>query len=197
LPLVLIVSWCAARVRTPITGVLIALAVVVILSVAAIGSIYSTSIHALIESLMLDPTFSGRTDIWKFVISHIADSPITGHGFSTFWGTEQVVYGMNENGWARTASTAHNGYLDLALTIGIPGSALMTLWLVVMPLVDYYRAPNLPLSRPVQMFFLRVCLFAAYESCFESSFFQVGSFLLFLAAAGFGLRLMSVSRISA
>jgi O-antigen ligase len=34
--------------------------------------------------------------------------------------------------WANTAGHAHNGYLDLALTIGIPGAALVTLWLVVL-----------------------------------------------------------------
>jgi O-antigen ligase len=195
LPLVLLISFVVAHVRTPLTGITIAIGVVAGLNILAVGSIYSTSIHTLIETLGLDPTFSGRTDVWKFVIGHIAENPITGHGFSTFWGTEQVVYGMNENGWARTVSTAHSGYLDLALTIGVPGAVLMTLWLVVTPIADYYRAAGVPANDPLRLFFLRVCLFASYESCFESSFLQVGAFLLILIAAGFGLRYMSVTRV--
>ena len=36
---------------------------------------------------MSDPTFTGRTDIWKFVVTQIMQRPITGYGFATFWGT--------------------------------------------------------------------------------------------------------------
>lgn len=197
LPLAFVVSLLVARARTPAVGIAIGLTVVGGLNILTIGSIYLAPIGALVDALVPDPTFSGRTDIWRFAIDQIAQAPFTGHGFATFWGTEQVVYAMTEYGWVTTASTAHNGYLDLALTIGIPGSILMTLWLVVRPLVDYYRAPDLPFSEPLKMFFLRVCLFAAYESCFESSFLEVGVFLLFLVFASFGLRFMTLLRVSA
>jgi O-antigen ligase len=89
-----------------------------------------------------------------------------------------------------------NGFVDLALTIGIPGSALVTLWLIVLPLVDYYRAPDEPESAALKMLFLRICLFAAYESCFETQFTQVGAQWLILIAAAFGLRLLAVLRVS-
>jgi hypothetical protein len=47
------------------------------------------------------------------------------------------------------------------------------------------------------MLFLQVCLFAAYESCFESMFLQVGELWLFLIAATFALRLLSLTRAAA
>ncbi len=197
LPLVLLISSLGAAVRNPVVGIALTLSIILGLNVLAIGSIYSPSLYAVVETLRLDPTFSGRTDIWKFVVSRIADHPLTGFGFSTFWNTDKVVYGMSQIGWVSSAGTAHNGYLDLALTIGIPGSVLMTFWLVVAPLLDFYRVPHVPASEPLKMFFFRVLLFAAFESCFESSFVQVGAFLLFLVAAGFGLRLMSKLRLSA
>ena len=68
--------------------------------------------------------------------------------------------------WANTAGHAHNGYLDLALTVGIPGSVLVTLWLVVFPLFDFYRASHDLSGAPLEMLFLRVCLFAAYAVLF-------------------------------
>jgi O-antigen ligase len=196
LPLSLIVSIVMARAAKPANGVAVALGLLLALNLVSIGSIYIPPIHALIEAIMPDATFTGRTDVWKFAVDHVLQRPITGYGFAAFWGTEQVVYGMTGATWANTASHAHNGFVDLALTIGIPGSALVTLWLIVLPLFDYYRAPDEPASAALRMLFLRICLFAAYDSCFETMFTQLGALWLILIAAAFGLRFLAVSRVS-
>lgn len=196
LPLALIVSAIMARAAKPKNGITVALGLLVALNLLSIGSIYIAPIRAVVDAVMPDATFTGRTEIWKFAIDHIAQRPITGYGFATFWGTEQVVYGMSGATWANTAAHAHNGFVDLALTIGIPGSALVTLWLIVLPLVDYYRAPDEPESAALKMLFLRICLFAAYESCFETLFTQVGALWLILITTAFGLRFLAVSRVS-
>jgi O-antigen ligase len=195
LPLALIVSIIMARAAKPANGVGVAMLLLLALNLLSIGSIYIPPIHALIQAIMPDATFTGRTDVWKFAVDHVLQRPITGYGFATFWGTEQVVYGMTGATWANTASHAHNGYVDLALTIGIPGSALVTLWLIVLPLVDYYRASDEPESAALKMLFLRICLFAAYDSCFETIFTQVGALWLILITAAFGLRFLAVSRV--
>ena len=196
LPLALIVSVIMARAAKPKNGIMVALGLLVVLNLLSIGSIYIPPIRAVVEAIMPDATFTGRTEIWKFAIDHVAQRPITGYGFATFWGTEQVVYGMSGATWANTAAHAHNGFVDLALTIGIPGSALVTLWLIVLPLVDYYRAPDEPENTALKMLFLRICLFAAYESCFETQFTQLGGLWLILIASAFGLRFLAVSRVS-
>ena len=196
LPLTLLISFVMMRVRKPSTGIAIALAMVIGLNLASVGSIYFPPVRAVVDTVLSDPTFTGRTDIWKFAVDHVAQRPITGYGFATFWNTEQVVYGMTGATWANTASQAHNGFLDAALTTGIPGSMLMTLWLMVLPLVDYYRAPEEPANAALKMLFLRICLFAAYESCFETLFTQVGTLWAILIIAAFGLRFLSVSRVS-
>ncbi len=64
------------------------------------------------------------------------------------------------------------------------------------PLVDYYRAPEEPANAALKMLFLRICLFAAFESCFETLFTQVGTLWAILIIAAFGLRFLSVSRVS-
>jgi O-antigen ligase len=197
LPLAWLVSVLMARAQKPSTGIAIALSLLVGLNLVSVGSIYIAPIRAVVDAILPDPTFTGRTDIWKFAVDHVLQRPITGYGFATFWNTEQVVYGMAGATWANTASQAHNGYLDLALTIGIPGSVLMTLWLIVLPLFDYYRAPEEPANAALKMLFLRICVFAAIESCFETLFTQVGTLWLVLITAAFGLRFLSVSRVSA
>jgi O-antigen ligase len=196
LPIVYCVSLAMAHARRPAVGVGLALFVLLCLNMISIGSIYLTPIHSLVDSIMSDPSFTGRADVWKFAEDAVAQRPVTGYGFSAFWGTDKVVYGMSGIGWANTASHAHNGYLDLALTVGIPGSLLGTLWVFVLPLVDFYRAPNSAVSRPLEMLFLRIILFAAYQSCFETMFTEVGALWLVLFFAVFGLRFLAVTRVS-
>ena len=194
--LALVISEVVVFSRRPSVGITASLAVLLVLNIISIGSIYLPSIRDLV-GLVSDPSFTGRADVWRFAEAAVAERPITGYGFSAFWGTEQVVYGMSGATWANTASHAHNGFLDLALTVGIPGSALVTLWLFVLPLFDYFGSPAEPESAPLKMLFLRLCLFAAYESCFETMFTEVGAYWMILFFAVFGLRLLAKTRVSA
>ena len=196
LPVVYVMSLVMARMRRPAFGIGIALAVLLGLNIISIGSIYLPPIRSLVDAIMSDPSFTGRADVWKFAEDAVAQRPITGYGFSAFWGTDAVFYGMSGRGWANTASHAHNGYLDLALTVGIPGSILVTLWLIILPMVDFYRAPHDPASAPLKLLFLRICLFAAYDSCFETMFTEVGALWLVLFVAAFGMRFLAVTRVS-
>ena len=198
LPLVLLVSSVMPRIRRPALGIALALSFVLVFNILSIGSVYSEGIRKLLEVVLTDPTFTGRADVWQFVSEHLTQRPLTGFGFAAFWGTPEVVYGMGQDEvWANNAGHAHNGYLDLALTVGIPGAVLGFLWLVILPLMDFYRSPREPSAAPLEMLFLRVCLFAAYASCFENMLLREGVAALFLFTATFGLRLLSVTRVRA
>ncbi len=197
LPITLIVSALLTRIHRPSLGISLVLAVVVAFNVLSIGSIYFEPVRDLLDMVLTDTSFTGRTDIWQFALDRVAERPITGYGFAAFWGTKQVVYGMSGASiWANTAAHAHNAYLNLALTVGIPGSILATLWLVVLPVVDFFRSPDAPAAAPLKMLFLRVCLFAALGSCFESMLIEESTLGLFLFMAAFGLRLQSVWRVT-
>jgi O-antigen ligase len=194
LPVTLLISALLVRIRKPVPGIVLAVSGMVVFNVLAISSIYLEPVRDLLDMLLIDSSFTGRTDIWQFALDHVAQRPITGYGFSAFWGTKEVVYGMAGGYvWANSVAHAHNAYLNLALTIGIPGAVLVTVWLVFLPLIDFYRSPRDPSAAPLKMLFLRVCLFAAYASCFESMLLQEGG--LFLYTAAFGLRLLSRSRV--
>ena len=196
LPITLIVSVLLAHIRRPSVGIALALSVVVAFNILSLGSIYLESVRDLLDMVLTDTSFTGRTDIWQFALDRFAQRPITGYGFAAFWGTKEVVYGMSGSSiWANTAAHAHNAYLNLALTVGLPGSFLATLWLVVLPLVDFYRSAEAADAAPLKMLFLRVCLFAAFGSCFESLLIDASALGLFLFMAAFGLRFISVTRV--
>jgi O-antigen ligase len=198
LPITLAMSVLIGRMRSTAGAIAVTLSLVLSLGVFSIGSIYSEPIHKLVETVLSDPSFTGRTEIWQFTIDSLAKHPITGYGFAAFWSTPEIIYGMSgADVWANTANHAHEGYLDLAVTIGIPGAILAVLWLVVLPLVDFFRAPADSSTAPLKMLFLRVCLFAAFGSCFESMLLQEGELGLFFFTSAFALRLLSVSRTTA
>jgi O-antigen ligase len=199
LPLVLIVSFIMARTSRPVLGIALALAILVGLNFFSVGSLYFEPMHNLVNAVMSDPSFTGRDEVWQFAVDRIKERPFLGYGYAAFWGTPQVVYGMSsgDTSWANIAAHAHNGLLDLVLTVGIIGAALVALWLVVLPLVDFYRSPHTPDVVPLEMLFLRVCLFTAYASCFEARLLQEGEGSLFLLASAFGLRFLSMQRVSA
>lgn len=79
-----------------------------------------------------DPTFSLRTDIWRFVSDEIAARPLLGAGYGAFWDVGAADDPLNRaqgGSWLSQVeggviNQAHNGYLDLALQIGVPGAAL-------------------------------------------------------------------------
>ena len=67
-----------------------------------------------------DPTFTGRTDLWKFSAGQIAERPLTGWGFQSFWGIGPAspATKMIDTFIARTPHS-HNGYIDMALEGGL------------------------------------------------------------------------------
>jgi len=198
LPLVLIVSWLVTHARRGAYAMMAAIGALALLNLVSLGSIFSDAVREGL-SLVVDPSFTGRTDIWEFALDQLARRPITGYGFSAFWGTENVVYGLSQSStWASNATDAHNAYLNLALTVGLPGLALALVWMVVLPIRDFYKQPADASDRALSLLFIRIWLYAIYTSSFESSLFQpTGQLWFAFLMAVFGLRFLSLSRATA
>jgi O-antigen ligase len=196
LPLVLAVSAFVTRVR-PFWAMSVALGVLVAFNLFSIGTVIFEPIRVLVTTVLPDATFTGRTDIWTFAFEYVMRRPITGYGFSSFWGTEQVMYGLGEIAtWATSATDAHNAYLNLALTVGLPGLAFMLWWFVWQPIRDFHRFEGDAGSRDLSVMFLRIWLIGVYVSSFESALFPQGGAVWFMYVVSvFGLRMLTVARL--
>ena len=79
------------------------------------------------EAVGRNPTLTGRTDLWKLLLS-MHTNPILGTGYDSFWLGPRLqwvwrkFYLINE---------AHNGYLDIYLTLGLVGLFLLGGFLIV------------------------------------------------------------------
>lgn len=89
----------------------------------AMMALFLDSGAGLIQSLGRDPTLTGRTDIWRGVL-HFSGNPLVGTGFESFWLGSRLlaVRRMFEN---NPLMEAHNGYLEIFLTLGWIGVALL------------------------------------------------------------------------
>jgi O-antigen ligase len=191
-PFVLILSSLALAARSFWWRTTIVIGPVLVLNLLALGSLISPALAALVDAVLPDASFTGRADIWRFAIENLLQRPFTGYGFAAFWMTEEVMYGATEavtGGWAHTSVSGHNGYLDIALTTGLPGLALTLFWIVFAPLRDLQRGTGSGDARLLSLLFLRLWMFGLYAACFESILFShPGPVWFTTLIAVFGLR---------
>ncbi len=201
LPLALVLADIVDYSRKPMASVVLVVTILGLFNLFSVGTVIFEPVHSLVSLVLPDASFTGRTDIWKLGVQAVAQRPVTGYGFGSFFGTAQVVYGMGDNSsWVNAATDAHNAYLNLALTIGLPGLMLAVLWVVVLPILDFNRAAAThdPQTKALQTLFLRVGLYAVFASCFESSILQqVGEVWFFCTVAIFGLRFLALTSMRA
>ena len=198
LPVALGLSAVIPRLRRPALASALVVIVLGLFNLFSIGTVIFEPVHNLIHAIMPDSTFTGRADIWELGTRAVALRPITGYGFGSFFGTHQVVYGVSEGpNWPSDATDAHNAYLNLALTVGLPGMALAIIWAVALPVVDYFRRSADVETMALRTLFLRVCLYGTYAACFESSIMQQASSAWFLHLTSiFGLCYLARTRVA-
>ncbi len=107
-----------------------ALAYVALVGLGAtiLGGLMIWNLGMFFELLGKDPTLTGRTDIWEALLRSISDKPWLGYGYDVFWRGE---YGPAY--WVRVATewkvpSAHNGWLETALSIGVIGLAVAVVY---------------------------------------------------------------------
>ena len=74
-----------------------------------------------------DATLTGRTDIWEVLLELIKKQPERGYGYGAFWstGSSPALYVREITQWE--VPTAHNGWLEVWLGIGLWGLTLFCL----------------------------------------------------------------------
>lgn len=159
----------------------------IVMNLLTVGSVLSPALEAMTRLLPLDPTFTGRSDIWKFALAAVAEKPLIGHGYAAFW--DDVTARQTAQGaeWATSAAHSHNSYLDLAVTIGLPGLMLVILVFVLAPLGNFQSAQAHSRSGALAKLFLTVWLFGLYYGTTETFLLERQNpiwFMFALAAAG-------------
>jgi O-antigen ligase len=199
LPVVFLASYLIPRLRHSLAALLLLLCLPILVNLMTVGSVIWETVYGLVASLISDPSFTGRDVIWRFALAHVAQRPLFGFGFGSFWQMPDLVAEWNYlEPWGYRASDAHNGYLNLAVTTGLVGLALSMCWIAGQACVDYRRARMRGADAALLTLFLQIWLFAICLGGFESVFFAGGSSTWFLMIGAIvGMRFLSIAKSTA
>jgi O-antigen ligase len=189
MPAVLVLSWlCTLSAATWWRAALV-IGPLALLLAGTLGTLLVPFVETIVATVLNDASFTGRTEIWQFALDNIAKRPLTGYGYGAFW--ESVFYGGGGEGtsWVNAIKSAHNGYLSVALDIGLPGLALTLWWYVLAPLRDLQSHAGGREIDPLALLFLRIWLFVLLLTVFETNLYvPTNGLSFFIAVAVFGLR---------
>ncbi|MDQ0559778.1 O-antigen ligase [Rhizobium mesoamericanum] len=191
LPAILLLAWIFERWTK--LGAVMLIGSLAGLNLILLAAAVSPSFSSLLASAGIDPTFTDRGSIWRLALSAIAERPIIGYGFQSFWQTEALFNsGQAMTTWAVTAANSHNGYVEQLINGGIPALAMVVMWLVILPIGDVRRALSGSNDIALTRLFLRIWLFSLFLACLESPFFgNSGPIWFTMLLAVFGLRLQA------
>jgi exopolysaccharide production protein ExoQ len=83
----------------------------------------------LARSVGRNPTLTGRTEIWKTVLS-INTNPVVGTGYESFWLGPRLHQVWEAGSGTEGINEAHNGYLEVYLDLGLVGLSLLVGFLI-------------------------------------------------------------------
>jgi exopolysaccharide production protein ExoQ len=125
-----------------VTGLVLALFFVpaIIVTVAAPDT--------FLELIGKDPTLTGRTEIWAYVIQDIRMKPWLGWGYFGFWSMSNPAVVEMSDAVHYVVPEAHNGLLEILLNVGVLGTALFAFILIrtIVLAVRCFRTPDRALA---------------------------------------------------
>ncbi len=79
------------------------------------------------EAAGKDVSFTGRSDLWSYIIIEIQKHPFTGAGYQGFWVVDSPEVLMLYEVFVWLPNQAHNGYLDMINEVGLIGFGIFVL----------------------------------------------------------------------
>ncbi len=175
------------------------IAAVTTLAVATLGIVYIGPVKDLAATLAPDLTYTGRTPIWDYAGDMIAKKPLFGYGFENFWLTQTVFSSDHpfDRSWdIRGTVHGHNGYVDMALGMGLLALCTAIITFLFVPLRDFARTPPYRENIFLADLFMMIVTFSLFNAFLESFFFRRTDpvWMLFVMSV-LGLRLVARFRV--
>ncbi|WP_312796632.1 O-antigen ligase [Tianweitania sp.] len=148
---------------------------VVAAALLTLGMVFIEPVKVLMQHLFPDLTYTGRTTIWEFAGQMIAARPWSGYGLESFWTTRIVSDQLQpfDRAWDLSSIVhGHNGYIDVALSIGVPGMLIAIIAFVLAPARDFVRTPLKRENVLLADLFMMIVLFTCLNAFLESFFFR-------------------------
>lgn len=160
---------------------------ILIILIIVVPTLY-LSLKYCYPELMSEVTFTERTMIWDFVWQKYLQSPWLGYGYNSFWSIGAASPALMEGDplYVAKYGEAHNGYLEVLSTLGVPG-LILTVIFVVAPLWEFFNCDYRSISvfdKGALAIFYTITLFLICHNSMETSFLQGLNFYWEFALTG-------------
>ncbi len=158
---------------------------IAVLIIACITTVGLTEWVSIVTGLGKDPTLTGRTIIWDVALAKLQESPLLGFGRGAFWapGSRYAIASGKAVAVGFIPPHAHNGFIDLALDIGLIGLLLFLINFAI----TYFRALNRAYAaqNPEDTWPLAFLMFLAMNNMTESYLLRLSNiyWVLYLTIA--------------
>ncbi len=199
-PFTLVLAALVYRARAGWLRAALVLLPLILLNVLTVGSSWPGPVRSLVALVLPDPTFTSRTDLWRFSVERTSERPIFGYGLTGPWRTSELMYRdklppepEDLSGWVEELGTdSHNSYLEAALQFGIPGVLLLLLFVIYRPLRDLGTALRVSNNPPLLRYFLRLWIYVLLTASLETVLVSRNNPIWFMVLiAIIGLHLMA------
>lgn len=150
------------------------------LIIIVLSSLALLKIDFFLGLLNRNTSFTGRVPLWSVLLNlGLSNHPIIGGGFGFPWAGDQLrLMIQNLIGWGYPPITAHNGFVDIFLHLGLVG----IIFLIVILLLSLYRSiRNFIKEQSIfNSFPILIIIFIFFANISESLFLELESFLWFL-----------------
>lgn len=123
--------------------------------------------------------FTGRTQIWSTILAYLRDHWLAGAGYGSFWnvGPDSPVFAYARSGaWVTKITSSHNGYLEVAAQIGVPGLLVAVFCLFLHPLGRLLTDPG---HKARGALLLALLVFCAGQNLTEATMLDRDNFVQF------------------
>jgi exopolysaccharide production protein ExoQ len=99
-----------------------------VLAAIPVAALIISNAETVLRALGKESTLTGRLPLWALVKAEIMTKPLLGFGYTAFWSTadaERIRLVVN---W--DVMNAHNGFLEMALGLGLVGLAIFIIGIV-------------------------------------------------------------------
>lgn len=162
------------------TGIVVAL-------LAGLAALFHFGVQsdAMLEYISDPGNLTGRTSIWVPMVRYYFSNPMLGAGYGSFWNINAASpIKADQQGWLLVVSQGHNGFLDLMITIGLPGLILVLAATLIWPLGRLLLRPGIRFAACALI--ASIVIFCIGHNGTESSLFDrdtIGQVFLMLALA--------------
>lgn len=163
----------------------------VVIAFLSIGAIFVSLLNAIYQNPLLgkldDPkAFTGRTKIWNALLDYIRDHPFLGSGYGSFWniGPSSPVFQYASNEVTKMPY-GHNGFLDMAAQLGLPGLAVIVIVTIFLPFRKLISSPMLIGQKGALL--VALFLFCIGYNFTETALFYPDSFVFIMLLITIGL----------